>query len=67
MTKEGNKEYEEIYGEVYEGKSKREYVIVYDTGRGQTGIKCLKCNWTSFNFQDIRDKYCGRCDVFHTK
>ena len=28
-------------------------------------IKCLKCGTTSYNPNDIREKYCGNCNSFH--
>lgn len=30
----------------------------------QTSIRCLLCNSVSFNFNDILNKYCGRCHLF---
>jgi hypothetical protein len=28
-------------------------------------ITCLKCNRTSYNINDIENKYCGNCHEFH--
>jgi len=35
------------------------------TEKNQHGIKCLKCGLTSFNPNDIANKYCGNCAMFH--
>ena len=32
---------------------------------GQQGIKCLECNLTSWNSNDVNWKYCAKCDKFH--
>lgn len=32
---------------------------------GQKGIQCLLCGLTSFNYNDITNKYCGHCHIFH--
>ena len=29
-------------------------------------IKCLTCGLTSDNPNHVRERYCGRCHVFHT-
>lgn len=31
----------------------------------QTGIKCLVCGMTSYNPNDVANKYCGHCHRFH--
>jgi len=28
-------------------------------------ITCLKCLNTSYNPRDVREKYCGKCNIFH--
>ena len=30
-------------------------------------IKCLKCNFLSYNERDISERYCGYCNKFHEK
>jgi hypothetical protein len=29
------------------------------------GIRCSRCGQTSWNPHDVRERYCGRCHVFH--
>lgn len=31
---------------------------------GQESIKCHKCNMTSYNPNDVKNKYCGNCHIF---
>jgi hypothetical protein len=26
---------------------------------------CLRCGFLSFNFNDVKNQYCGRCRLFH--
>ena len=33
--------------------------------KGNAGIKCHTCGLTSWNFNDVRERYCGKCHVFH--
>lgn len=33
---------------------------------GQPGIKCLTCGMVSYNTNDIKYRYCGNCQRFHT-
>jgi hypothetical protein len=28
-------------------------------------ITCPQCGWISYNFNDIKEKYCGHCHLFH--
>jgi len=28
-------------------------------------IQCPRCHWRSFNPNDIRERYCGHCHMFH--
>jgi len=28
-------------------------------------IKCLACGLTSYHPEDVRNRYCGKCHVFH--
>lgn len=35
------------------------------TRNGLPGIKCLRCGHTSYNLNDIKEKYCGYCHQFH--
>lgn len=44
-------------------QSHERYQIVHY--RGYPGIKCLTCKLTSFNMNDIAERYCGNCHVFH--
>jgi hypothetical protein len=30
-------------------------------------IRCHKCGMTSWNLNDVREKYCGHCHKFHEK
>ncbi len=41
------------------------YEIVASEDGRQTGIKCLECDLTSWNYNDVRGKYCGNCREFH--
>lgn len=47
-------------GIVQSGKT---YEIV--NNKGEQGIRCLKCNLTSYNYNDIEQRYCGNCHIFH--
>jgi len=29
-----------------------------------SSITCPRCQWTSYNPDDIRERYCGRCHAF---
>ena len=40
------------------------YAIAVTDGRVRT-ITCLRCGLSSFNQNDIDQKYCGHCHVFH--
>jgi len=40
------------------------YVIALVDGRTHS-ITCLTCGSSSFHAQDIAQKYCGHCHVFH--
>lgn len=33
--------------------------------RRTTGIKCLVCKRTSWNPNDVKNKYCGGCHRYH--
>lgn len=39
------------------------YILV--NRRGFKAIKCLRCQLESFNFNDISQKYCGFCNIYH--
>lgn len=43
------------------------YDLIYvDTGgRFVLGIRCQTCRRVSFNTNDITERYCGACHVFH--
>lgn len=41
----------------------KRYLIVERDGR--KGIKCLMCGMTSWNSNDVVQRYCGGCHVFH--
>lgn len=34
-------------------------------GPARLGIKCLICGFISWNPNDVRERYCGMCCVFH--
>jgi hypothetical protein len=36
-----------------------------ETVDGQLGIQCLLCGLASFNYNDITNKYCDHCQMFH--
>ena len=40
-------------------------VINRDTGRLILGIRCHTCARVSYNVNDIEQRYCGACHVFH--
>lgn len=42
---------------------RKTYELVEENGH--KGIKCLDCNMTSFNENDIKHLYCGNCHEFH--
>lgn len=46
--------------EISHGKT---YVI--SGSQGTPSITCLKCGMTSHNPGDIREKFCGRCSIYH--
>ena len=37
----------------------------YRVGADGTTITCLTCMMTSHHPDDVRHRYCGRCQVFH--
>ncbi len=42
------------------------YEIVASPDGERAGIKCLDCGLTSWNSNDVREKYCGNCHEFHS-
>lgn len=46
------------------GQTKATYEIIQGKG-GFSAIKCLNCGRTSYNLNDIRERYCGYCHQFH--
>jgi len=38
---------------------------IVENDEGTPGIRCLKCQRTSFNPNDIEQRYCGKCHEFH--
>jgi len=41
------------------------YEFIEDTKSNLKGIKCLVCGLTSWNINDVEQKYCGNCHQFH--
>ena len=41
------------------------YKIILDEQGDAHAIKCLTCGMTSYNMNDVRKRYCGKCHVFH--
>jgi hypothetical protein len=41
------------------------YELVSDAVNGLKGIRCKICNLTSWNPNDVEQKYCGNCHIFH--
>jgi hypothetical protein len=39
-------------------------LLVPATYEHAQGIRCLSCGLTSYNANDIREKYCGNCHAF---
>jgi len=39
--------------------------VHYRIGDNGRTITCLTCNMTSYHPDDVRHRYCGRCEVFH--
>ncbi|MGF6641803.1 ribosomal protein L37E [Paraburkholderia sp. MM6662-R1] len=35
---------------------------ILEAGRA---IRCLRCGMTSWNLNDVKYRYCGKCKVFH--
>lgn len=50
--------------ELFARMNGKPYAIIKSAG-GQTGIKCFKCERTSYHPQDVAYKYCGHCHRFH--
>ena len=40
-------------------------MISYEISKDGKSIKCLCCNMTSHNPNDIKEKYCGNCKAYH--
>lgn len=41
-------------------------IVMTPTGNPpQIGIKCLVCDMTSWNPNDVTNRYCGNCHRFH--
>lgn len=40
------------------------YTIVYEKGQ-PASIVCFSCGFVSYNQNDIENRYCGRCHLFH--
>lgn len=51
--------------EVFMVREDREYIIVQTVEGLKRGIMCRKCAHTSFNENDIINRYCGACKKFH--
>ena len=34
-------------------------------GKNPESITCLRCNMTSYYPEDVYNKYCGSCHIFH--
>lgn len=39
--------------------------MTYEIINNGAAIKCLVCGMTSYNTNDIEQKYCGHCHQFH--
>jgi ribosomal protein L37E len=39
----------------------------YEIAKEGKGIKCLRCERTSWSSEDVKQKYCGACNAFHTE
>ena len=39
---------------------------LYEVGPNGAWIRCLICNMTSYNPNDVAQRYCGNCHLFHT-
>jgi hypothetical protein len=37
----------------------------YEIGATGENITCLDCGFTSWNENDVRERYCGNCHEFH--
>jgi hypothetical protein len=48
-----------------ENKDPKPTFTIVNNSYGQKGIKCLLCNRTSWNPNDVENKYCGNCHLFH--
>ena len=44
---------------------KKTYEIVPPTNCAPFGIKCLICGRTSWNKNDVEQRYCGNCHQYH--
>ena len=47
-----------------EKEEMKTYEIIYEDGKPYA-IRCCICNMTSYNENDIEQKYCGNCHQFH--
>lgn len=54
------------FEQIIEWIEKRQLFAIQSTGdRGQpVSITCPKCGWTSYNLNDVQNKYCGHCHEF---
>ena len=41
------------------------YELIYDHERVAIAIRCSFCGLTSYNLNDIANRYCGACHIFH--
>jgi hypothetical protein len=39
-------------------------VVTYRLGTAVRSITCLRCQHTSFNPEDVEQRYCGHCHIF---
>lgn len=45
------------------GNEPRSYQLIF--AAGQSGITCMLCGFTSWHPQDVEERYCAACHVFH--
>ena len=43
----------------------RDPEVTYEIVEGGLAIRCLCCGMTSYNPNDIKFRYCGRCGIYH--
>jgi hypothetical protein len=65
LTPEGQDLMKYILNKATDQPDVKTYEIVASPDGERAGIKCLDCKLTSWNANDVKEKYCGNCHEFH--